>query len=49
VVGGSSAILDNGTEISSKQLVVLRWDSFKNIFIKHIKFVGKQACFPKHV
>ena len=44
-VGGSSAILVRGTELSSKQLVMLRSDSSRFKFIKYVTF----ACFPEHV
>ena len=48
-VSYSSAILEHGTEISSKQLVMLRWDSSRIMCIKHVKVAGKQACIPEPV
>ena len=45
VVGGSSAIPVHSTELSSKQLVMLRWDSSSVMFIIYVKFAEKQACF----
>jgi len=45
-VGGSSAFLVQGTGLSSKQLMMLPSDSSRFLFIKFVKFAGKQACFP---
>jgi hypothetical protein len=49
VVGGSSAILEHDTGLSSKQLKMLCSDSSRFMFIKYVKFAGKQACFPEPV
>ena len=49
VVGGSSAILEYGTEISSKQLVMLPWDFSRITFMKYVTTARKQACFPETV
>jgi len=49
VVSVSSAILEHGTEISSKQLVTLRWVSVRINLIKYVTLAGKQACFPEPV
>jgi len=41
VVGGSSAVLEHGTEISSKQLVMLRSDYSRITFMKYVTVAGK--------
>jgi hypothetical protein len=49
VVGGSCAILEHGAEISSKQLVMFRWDSSRVTLIKHVTVAEKKPCFPEPV
>jgi len=46
---GFSAVPVHGTELSNKQLVMLRWDSSRIMFIKYVTFAGKQDCFPEPV
>jgi len=48
-VSGSSAILVHGTGLSSKELVMSRWDSSRFMFIEYVTYAGKQACFPEPV
>jgi len=45
VVGGFSAIPVHGTGLLSKQLVMLRWDSSRIMFVKYVKVAGKQIRF----
>jgi hypothetical protein len=49
VVSYSSAILQHRTKISSKQLVMLRWDSSTTMFVKYVTVAGKETCFPEPV
>jgi hypothetical protein len=47
VLGGSHAILVHGARLSSKPLVMLRWDSSTMMFIIYVTFAEKRACFPE--
>ena len=49
VVRGSSAILVNGTGLSSKQLLMLRSDYSTIMFIRYVTFARKEASFPEPV
>ena len=49
VLGGPSSILGHGTEISNRQLMMLRCDSSRIMFIKYVTVAGKEVCFPESV